>query len=248
MKISTYFLCCLTLIFSAGCNRARVPLDSAESAAILLFNGTGTSPEDVKAFEGLLAAATLPYSTADSVELNTMSEARLRAFRLLIIPGGNFEEIGGSLDSATAAKVREAVRDGLNYHGICAGAFLAGRVADFGFNLTDQRFAFAAPSRRGARISVEPVTSADGRTLDQYWEDGPELSGWGDVVAKYGDGTPAVVQGYVGKGWAVLSGVHAEAPEGWRAMLEFDTPVEVDNAYAVELIRAALDGRPLAHF
>jgi glutamine amidotransferase-like uncharacterized protein len=170
-----------------------------------------------------------------------MSESRLRAFQLLIIPGGNFVDMGNSLASVTAAKIREAVRGGLNYHGICAGAFLAGRMSDFGLNLTDKKFEFAAPSKRGVRVSVEPVTSADGRTLDQYWEDGPELSGWGDVVAKYGDGTPAVVQGYVGKGWVVLSGVHAEAPERWRAKLEFDTPVEVDQAYAMELIRAALE-------
>jgi hypothetical protein len=60
VKSSTYFLCSLALIFIAGCNPARVPLDSPESAAILLFNGKGTSANDVKAFERLLAAGGLP--------------------------------------------------------------------------------------------------------------------------------------------------------------------------------------------
>ena len=33
-------------------------------------------------------------------------------------------------------------------------------------------------------------------TLEQYWEDGPEFTGWGEVVGKYPDGTPAIVEGF----------------------------------------------------
>jgi hypothetical protein len=46
---------------------------------------------------------------------------------------------------------------------------------------------------------VVNITTAEGLALDQYWESGPRFTGWGDVVGKYPDGTPAIVEGSVGK-------------------------------------------------
>ncbi|MGH9575516.1 MAG: hypothetical protein ACRD40_18565 [Candidatus Acidiferrales bacterium] len=98
------------------------------------------------------------------------------------------------------------------------------------------------------RKAAVTITDASGSKLDQYSEDGPELSGWGSVVARYPDGTPAVAQGVVGSGWGVLSGVHPEAPENWRRGMNFFTSVDVDNRYAATLIQAALNRTPLAHY
>ena len=67
------------------------------------------------------------------------------------------------------------------------------------------------------------------------------------MVAKYPDGMPAVVQGKVGKGWMVLTGVHPEAPESWRRGMSFATPASVDQAYAATLIEAALNAKRMAH-
>jgi hypothetical protein len=86
------------------------------------------------------------------------------------------------------------------------------------------------------------------KAVDHYWEDGPQLTGWGDVVARYPDGTPAVVQGAVEAGWVLLSGFHPEAPESWRRGLAFSEPASVANAYAARLIGAALNGTRLAHY
>jgi hypothetical protein len=44
---------------------------------ILLFNGAGTSPNDVAALEQILKRNHFEYATADSRQLNAMSEARL---------------------------------------------------------------------------------------------------------------------------------------------------------------------------
>ena len=82
------------------------------------------------------------------------------------------------------------------------------------------------------------IAVAAGPTLDQYWEDGPEFTGWGAVVGKYPDGTPAIVQGTFGNGWVVLTGVHPEAPANWRRGMTFTTPASEDNAYAGTLIHA----------
>lgn len=219
------------------------------AAPILLFSGRGTSPEDVAAVETTLNSEGLEYSTIGTWGLNGLTESEIRMHRLLIVPGGNFEQIGRKLTPAATANIRRAVRGGLNYLGICAGAFFAGDSRDNGLNLTSGvRFGFYGAEARGIRKSAVAITDAGGQTLDQYWEDGPQLSGWGAVVARYPDGTPAVVEGTYGSGWLILSGVHPEAPANWRRGMNFKTPQETDNAYAAVLIRAALNRNSLPHY
>jgi len=178
-----------------------------------------------------------------------MSESRLHESRLLIVPGGNFIRIGNGLTPRATMALRNAVQNGMSYLGICAGAFFAGNSPYNGLNLTSgTRFEFYSAEAHGIRKTAVAIAAAGGPTLDQYWEDGPQLTGWGAVAARYPDGTPAVVEGAFGNGWVVLSGVHPEAPASWRRGMIFNTPVETDNAYAASLIRAALNREPLPHF
>jgi glutamine amidotransferase-like uncharacterized protein len=218
-------------------------------APILLFNGTGTSPGDVAALEKILSTANLKYATVNSSQLNGISESQIQKYRLLILPGGNFEHIGNNLTSNTTGNIRNAIQSGLNYLGICAGAFFAGNSPYNGLNLTaGSRFGFYAAEARGIRKAAVAITAVAGQTLDQYWEDGPQLTGWGAVVAKYPDGTPAIVEGTFGNGWVILTGVHPEAPASWRRGMDFKTPVDIDNAYATTLIRAALNRELLPRY
>jgi glutamine amidotransferase-like uncharacterized protein len=157
--------------------------------------------------------------------------------------------MGNGLTAVATSNIRNAVDGGLNYFGVCAGAFLAGDSPYNGINLTrGVRFNFHALSRQNIRKAAVAVSVAGGATSDHYWEDGPELTGWGDVVAKYADGTPAVVEGNVGRGWVILTGTHPEAPESWRKGMIFSTPAQANNAYAAALIRAALNGSRLEHY
>ncbi len=217
-------------------------------APILLFNGTGASRGDVAAIESILDDNHLDYATADSLQLILMSESQLRAHRLLIVPGGNFVEIGQGLTPSATANVRNSVNHGLDYLGICAGAFFAGDSPYNGLNLTSGvQFHFYADENKGIRKEAVAITAAGTPALDQYWEDGPQLSGWGAAVARYPDGTPAVVEGTSGSGWVILAGVHPEAPESWRRGMTFRTPAAVDHAYAATLVRAALERTSLPH-
>ena len=241
--ISTTFTAC-----RAGGDKATMPAHGYD-APVLLFNGTGTSPGDVAALKKVLSSEHLNYSTVNSPQLNGMGESQIREYRLLIIPGGNFELIGNNLTSSTAANIHNAVQNGLNYLGICAGAFFAGNSPYNGLNLTSgSRFGFYAAEARGIRKAPVAVTAAGGQTLDQYWEDGPQLTGWGAVVGKYPDGTPAIVEGTFGNGWMILTGVHPEAPASWRRGMDFRTLVKIDNAYAARLIHAALNRELLPHY
>lgn len=157
--------------------------------------------------------------------------------------------MGNSLTTSTTDKIRNAVQGGLNYLGICAGGILAGDAECNSFNLTlGVRFGFYAEVQQGIHKAAVPIASADSPTLEHYWEDGPEFTGWGEIVGKYPDGTPAIVQGMSGKGWVILTGVHAEAPASWRRGMTFNTPASDDNAYAGRLIIAALNGAQLPHY
>jgi len=238
-----------TVLISWTFTACDVRDDQSGSAPILLFNGTGISPNDVQALEGILKGQHLNYSKVNSSQLSQMSESKLREYRLLIVPGGNFIDIVNGLTPATTANIRNAVQNGLNYLGICAGAFFAGNSPTNGLNLTSGvKFGFYAAEDRGVRKAAVPIAVAGAATLEHYWEDGPQLTGWGEVVGKYPDGTPAIVQGTCGGGWVILSGVHPEAPAGWRRGMTFRTPVSADTAYAWTLIQAALRRESLPHF
>jgi hypothetical protein len=112
------------------------PAAASGSAPILVFNGTGASLNDVAAVETILDHNHLSYATANSSQMNEMSESQLRGYRLLIIPGGNFIDIGKSLSSSTAANIHDAVQNGELSRHLC-GCFLAGNSSYYnGVNLT----------------------------------------------------------------------------------------------------------------
>ena len=254
-------LATLALVFS-GCGNqgsplgvqttktTATPLTSASTPPILLFVGTGVSWADVSAVKVILAANNLSYSTASSAQLNAMTTQKLESFKLLIVPGGNSITIGQNLTSSATANVHNAVSNGgLHYLGICAGAFFGGYSIYNGLNLTSGVwFNFFADYNAGIHKEAVAIASPDAGPLDQYWQDGPQLSGWGSIVGKYPDGTPAIVEGKSGNGWVILSGVHPEAPVGWRTGMTFTTSVSEDNAYAGTLVLAALNGTSLKHY
>ncbi len=242
---ATFFLVLAAWLALTGCTPAVPDL----TAPILLFKGTGSSPNDVKAVEVILKNGHLRYATVDSEQLDRLSEAQLGAYQLFIIPGGNYRTMGDHLTTNATAKVRQAVQQGMNYLGICAGGLLAGATGHNSVNLTSGvRFGFYAVVNRGIHKDVVAIAGPGSPTLEHYWEDGPQFTGWGEVVAKYPDGTPAVVQGTSGKGWVVLCGVHPEAPENWRRGLNFSTPASADHAYALTLIEAALNSQRLPRY
>lgn len=225
------------------------PTGSTDAPPILLFNGTGASPNSVKAIEGVLKDRRLKYTTVNSQQLNGMSESQLMVYRLMIVPGGNYIHMGDSLTPATTTNIHNAVQDGLNYLGICAGGLLAGNAPRNSLNLTaGVRFDFYSEVNRGIHKAAVAITGVAAPPIEHYWEDGPQFSGWGAVVGKYPDGTPAIVQGTSGEGWVILCGVHPEAPANWRHGMTFTTPASVANAYAGTLVEAALNKTSLPHY
>jgi glutamine amidotransferase-like uncharacterized protein len=218
---------------------------------VLLFSGTGTS-SDVAAVESVLSTLAIGYLTADSAQLEAMTQAQLGGYKLIIIPGGNSIEIGQSVSGNAAANVRTAVQQyGVHYLGICAGAFFGAYSVYNGVNLTGGvPFDFYADEFRGIHQETVEMAIQGSAPLNVYWQDGPQLSGWGEVVAKFPDGTPAIVQGQSGKGFVIFTGVHPEAPAEWLPSTTQHASIDLalDHAYAGTIIKAALEGTPLPHF
>ena len=219
---------------------------------VLLFVGTGTTSGSVAGWKTILGDLNLSYATANSSQLDNLSPSALAAYKLLLIPGGDAITISKNLSSATIAKVHNAItNNGIHYLGICAGAFFAGHsgIYDYlDFTPTGVWFNYYADKFKGIHKEPVEIKGADGTRLDQYWQDGPQLSGWGQVVGKYPDGTPAIVEGKSGSGWIILCAVHPEATASWRTRMKFTTSVAVDNAYAKTLVTNALNGTSLPHF
>jgi len=252
----------IVLMFSSGCGNPSVPVSNSTqptplsdsntttTVPILLFSGTGTSASDVTAVQSVLSTLNLKYSTANNAQIEAMSESQLAAYKLLIVPGGNSIKIGNSLSKAATTNIHNAVtNDGLHYLGICAGAFFGGYSMYNGLNLTNGVwFNFYADENLGIHKEAVMLSFPNSPSLDMYWQDGPQLSGWGSIISKYPDGTPAMVEGKSGNGWVMLSGVHPEAPASWRTGMTFKTPLATDLAYAGTLVTAALNGTSLAHY
>ena len=242
---SIQLISCMALVALTACS----PPTANEVPPILLFSGTGMSRNDVKAVELILKRSHLKYAKVNSRQLNSMSESQLMAHRLMIVPGGNYITIGNSLTPGTTTNIHNAVQNGLNYLGICAGGLLAGNASCNGLNLTSGvRFGFYGVVNRGIHKAAVTIAGVGTPPLEHYWEDGPQFTGWGAVIGKYPDGTPAIAEGTSGKGWVILCGVHPEAPENWRRGMSFTTPASAANAYAGTLIDAALHGTWLPHY
>ncbi len=236
--------------FAGSDSAAQQANGNGSTTPILIFNGTGTSSSDVTAVENVVKANGLAYHTANSSQLDSMSQSQLLAYKLFIVPGGNSITIGKNLSSKATSTVRGAVAQGLNYLGICAGAFFGG-LSDYynGLDLTaGVWFNFYADHNKGINKEAVAISFPSGTKLDIYWQDGPQLSGWGQVVGKYPNGTPAIAEGYWGQGFVLLSGVHPEAPAGWRSGMQFFTPLDVDLAFAGTLVTSALNRVTLPHF
>ncbi|HEU5122492.1 MAG TPA: hypothetical protein VFW05_00355 [Verrucomicrobiae bacterium] len=67
-------------------------------------------------------------------------------------------------------------------------AILAGQTIGKSFNLTHPvKFELYAAVNRGIHKSAVPIAGAGIPTIEHYWEDVPEFTGWGSVVGKYPD-------------------------------------------------------------
>ncbi len=110
----------MAILFLLSCTRHKPTFNGS----VLLFHGSGSSPNAVKALATILEECGMDFEAVDSRTLNEMTEDDLGRFRLIVFPGGNYVEMGNSLSLDTTQRLRKAIRGGVNYLGICAGGLL----------------------------------------------------------------------------------------------------------------------------
>ncbi len=235
-------------VAAAASSPAPMPA-STSGATVLIYNGTGTTSGDVAAVESLVSSLRLSYHTVNSSELDRMSASQLLGYRLFLMPGGNAITIAGNLSKNATSSLRSAVASGLNYLGICAGGFFSGSSAYHNFtDLTSGVWFNVYNTGSGIGKRAISISFAGGVKRDIYWQNGPNLSGWGNVIAKYPNGVTAMSEGFYGKGFVLLSAVHPEAPASWRYGMTFHTSLDDDLAFARTLVTSALNRTMLAHY
>ncbi|GAA2795406.1 BPL-N domain-containing protein [Crossiella cryophila] len=238
-------------LLAAGCAQPKTEQPPAQPPSTppplaLVYNGPQGCTDCAPAVATLLRNAPRPYR----VEFVTApTAAALAGAQLYVQPGG-----GADLDGTwrqlkgSAGVIRDWVRGGGSYLGLCFGAYLAGR--DPGFDLLPgdtEGYAGSpgstVPDDRHTVIKVD----WQGKSRHMYFQDGPTFvlaaNATATVLASYPNGKPAVLVAPFGKGRVGVSGPHPEADESWYAEHGLRNPDGVRLDLAHELIEATTGGR-----
>lgn len=227
----------------------------AYTTDVLLFNGVGISTSDWQTTEKIVNGMGLSYRLVNSAQMEELSVDELAQFGMILVPGGVGSTITKGLSSAARIRVRQAVRDrGVNYLGICAGAFVGvergasgNEVTSYGFPAIEGAHLpmWYPPGNESATADVVKVSFPDGSSRHLVWWGGPSTPEWkGGVVARYSNGKPAISQGWHNESLVIVTGPHPEAPQGWRNTAGSD-PDGLDYELMEKLVRATLNRAPL---
>lgn len=222
-------------------------------ADVLILNGEGLSDVDARSIASILEKHSKTYRMVNSAELNSMSLDDLTRFRMIAVPGGYGGQFSSSLNPETRERVRLAVVErGVNYVGFCAGAFLAvGPISrgapgpDYGFSIipAPKLLDYFYPYKDGNDdvAASLPIAFADGTQRQILFWGGPALfEVQGGVIARYSDGTPAIVQMKSGNAFVTIAGPHPEGSEEWKTTAGVTDPDGDDFDIAWKLFESTL--------
>ncbi len=169
----------------------------------------------------------------ERIKAASIIEGGLESVSLFIMPGGRDRPYHAALKGAGNAQIRSYVENGGTYLGICAGAYYGCKTVEFdrGYPLEvcEERElsffpgkaigpaygkgTFEYESDKGARLSK--IETANGPFF-AYYNGGCYFEGdftHVKILARYLDlpgHPPAIIECSIGKGKAILSGVHLE--------------------------------------
>lgn len=239
----------------------------AAPAPILVYDDAGADPFCV---ESLLRACRDAHGAAERINADALLAGgwqEPKRCAALAFPGGADLPYAQKLNGRGNAMIRDYVHDGGRYLGICAGAYYACRRIDFtGAELTvveDRQLAFFPGTAVGPLASLAPpyrpndlscaeviALSAEGEVINALYWGGcrfdPEPAADGvEVLARYPppDGKDvACVRLAVGRGVAVLCGVHVEVTAADFHTHSKTLPPPADrNRLAAQVERLACD-------
>ena len=206
-------------------------------AKIAIYNGTGVWNSGLEAIKLYLSSRHIDFVV---VNASTIKERGLYGYNVLIIPGGWAYDYYKQLGSNGEAAIREFVRHGGGYLGVCAGAYFAAKAIVWEANIYHYSLGIADvlaigpkpnypwPTQAYIAINMTSIGIENGlnATYKALYYGGPEFKPLDNdtvtVVAVYGDsGNPAIILTRYGEGRVALTGVHLEVSENTWPVLDF---------------------------
>ncbi|WP_339749218.1 BPL-N domain-containing protein [uncultured Rubinisphaera sp.] len=184
--------------------------------------------------------------SAQRVSPEQIQEGCLKEFDVLIMPGGSGSKQSEKLQESGRAQVKEFVRNGGGYVGICAGSYLASSHYSWSLSLINAKVWDREHWARGQGTVSLCLTSSGCEVLgsiqnevDVYYGQGPllvpdnqsDLPGY-EVLASYGSeiakkGAPveamidthAVIRSKYGEGRVICFSPHPETKDGPNSLM-----------------------------
>ncbi|QDT06665.1 hypothetical protein K227x_50810 [Rubripirellula lacrimiformis] len=243
---------------------------------VAVFEGPGVG----KSSEKLIAA--LQSAKDDRFQVTRIAAEQIRSGGLmqvdvLVHPGGSGSKQGKTLGPEGSQAVREFVRGGGGYLGVCAGAYLATNDYSWSLNLIDAKVVDRRHWNRGngtVSIRLSPDGAAlfghDRRDMSIYYAQGPLLARreWDDPevpdyeslaiydseISKNGSprgvmaGTSAAVRGQFGDGRVLCFSVHPELTDGRHPMIGLAVQWLAESVGGRSFPNRSTDGRAALRF
>jgi putative intracellular protease/amidase len=180
----------LAAVVAAAPLAARQPASSETPVRVAVFAGEGARKTKGPAAE---AVERVPGFEVRLVTGEDIRAGKLKDFRVLIQPGGSGSGQAKDLGPEGRERVKEFVKQGGGYIGICAGAYLASRSYDWSLHILDAEVLDRAHWARGTgdvELKLSPkgreFFAAKGDVVTVYYGQGPLLApGKDDAIPDY---------------------------------------------------------------
>ncbi|WBB68482.1 BPL-N domain-containing protein [Micromonospora sp. WMMD812] len=201
----------------------RSPLpERTEPPLALVYRGPATLPGCPEAVAALLKSSRWGFDVryVGPDEDVPLSHRALAGAALYAQPGGGTLRRGYRHLKGHRDEIRQFVKSGGRYLGICLGGYLAGATPGFALlpGDTNQYIASFAASVDSAKNTVVQV-SWRGRRRTLFFQDGPHFllqpNAEADIIATYPNGTIAAMVTRLGAGRVGVVGPHPEATDDW---------------------------------
>jgi glutamine amidotransferase-like uncharacterized protein len=116
---------------------------------VAVFQGTGVGPSADKLIATLQAAATGPFEIT-RLTAEAIRSGKLADVDVLVHPGGSGSKQGNDLGKEGRLAVRQFVKEGGGYLGVCGGAYLATNDYPWSLNLIDAKVVDKSHWARGS--------------------------------------------------------------------------------------------------
>ena len=229
---------CLVRSFVESAAAAK---DSSAQVRVAIFEIGGTSRAATHYLPAIMKGELA--CTCELVSPADIRASALDRFDVVVFPGGSGKKQGAALDAEGRRAVRDFVRGGGGFVGICAGAFFSTTTHDVYLALVN-----AKTSTRPGAATVEVETTESGKktfagfpdSFDARFSGGPILSpatrdGLSDYIilglyrtefskteSQRGKmvGTPAIIAARYGKGRMIAFSFHPEVLEGTQPLMK----------------------------